>query len=149
MQSSGGKSGTFQQQGNKLVKGLSEDEEGPEAILRKLSQTFGVLSYVILNRTGIPVKYQGIEAAEAIHYAGLISELTRATREFIDKKLFQPQTQDNQELVTIRLRTKKHEIVITPEENFTLIVVHNPNYTEPPPVKPEEAAQQQKTEREG
>lgn len=34
-----------------MMKGL-EDDEGPESSLRKLTQTFGVLGYVILNRSG-------------------------------------------------------------------------------------------------
>lgn len=39
---------------------------------------------------GIPVKYHGMESAEAIHYAGLISELAIASKEFLEKKLFKP-----------------------------------------------------------
>jgi len=111
-----------------MMKGL-EDEEGPESSLRKLTQTFGVLGYVILNKSGIPVKFHGMENAEAVHYAGLISELVRHAREFLDKKLFR--SDDSSELENIRLRSKKHEIVIAPEENYTLVVIHNPNYTEP------------------
>jgi len=117
------------------MKGM-EDEEGPESSLRKLTQTFGVMGYVILNKSGIPVKFSGMEQAEAIHYAGLLSELVRATREFLDKKLFR--SDDSSELENVRLRSKKHEIVIAPEENYTLVVIQNPNYTEPP-------AQQQTT----
>lgn len=75
------------------------------------------------------MKYHGMELAEAVHYAGLMSELVRSSREFLDKKLFR--SDDSTELENIRLRSKKHEIVIAPEENYTLVVIHNPNYTEP------------------
>ena len=34
-----------------MMKGI-EDDEGPESSLRKLTQTFGVLGYVILNKSG-------------------------------------------------------------------------------------------------
>jgi hypothetical protein len=111
------------------------DEEGPEVALRKLTQQFGVLSYVIMNKTGIPVKFHGMEGAEATHYAGLASELAISTRELLEcQYLSQAQKQrfeDDPELHTIRLRTHKHEIIISPEANFTLIVVHDPNYVEP------------------
>lgn len=70
-----------------------------------------------------------MENAEAVHYAGLISELVRHSREFLDKKLFR--NDDSTELENIRLRSKKYEIVISPEEHYTLVVIHNPNYTEP------------------
>lgn len=34
-----------------MMKGI-DDDEGPESSLRKLVQTFGVLGYVILNKSG-------------------------------------------------------------------------------------------------
>lgn len=34
-----------------MMKGI-EDDEGPESSLRKLTQTFGVLGYVVLNKSG-------------------------------------------------------------------------------------------------
>lgn len=111
-----------------MMKGL-EDDEGPETSLRKLQQTFGVLGYVILNKSGIPVKYHGMESADAVQYAGLLSELVRACREFLERKLFR--SDDSTELENVRLRSRKHEIVIAPEENYTIVVIHNPNYTEP------------------
>jgi hypothetical protein len=70
-----------------------------------------------------------MENAEAVHYAGLLSELVRAAREFLDRKLFR--SDDSTELENLRLRTRKHEIVIAPEEHYTLVVIQNPNYTEP------------------
>jgi|Hof3ISUMetaT_17_FD_contig_31_404791_length_504_multi_2_in_0_out_0_1 dynein light chain roadblock-type len=111
-----------------MMKGL-EDEEGPETSLRKLTQTFGVQGYVVLNKSGIPVKFHGMESAEAVHYAGLLSELVRHAREFLDRKLFR--SDDSTELENLRLRTRKHEIIIAPEEHYTLVVIQNPNYTEP------------------
>ena len=80
------------------------------------------------------MKFHGMENAEAVHYGGLVSELVRASREFLDKKLFR--SDDSTDLDNIRLRTRKHEIVIAPEEHYTLVVIHNPNYTEPVAAKP-------------
>ena len=78
---------------------------------------------------GIPVKYQGMEAADAVQYASLLSELVRACREFLERKLFR--SDDSPDLENVRLRSRKHEIIIAPEDNYTIVVIHNPNYTEP------------------
>jgi hypothetical protein len=65
-----------------------------------------------LSCLGIPIKYHGMEVADSIHYAGLVSELQLSTQEFLNKKLFR--SDDSTELVTIRLRSKKHEIIVAP-----------------------------------
>lgn len=54
--------------------------------------------YVYICMLGIPVKYHGMESAEAIHYAGLISELSISAKEFLEKKLFK--SDDNSEVTT-------------------------------------------------
>jgi hypothetical protein len=41
------------------------------------------------------------------------------------------------ELVVLRLRTKKGEYIMTPDEGFSMVVMQDPNYVEPVvPVKP-------------
>ena len=42
-----------------------------------------------------------------------------------------PQSDETPEMVHMRLRTYKNEYIVCPEENYTLIVVHTPTYTEP------------------
>jgi len=112
-----------------------EEDDGPEKSLRQLSQHYGVTGYVILNKSGIPVKSSsGMDSSRAIQVAALISELIVTTREFINKKYIQ---NSSQELCTLRLRTKKSEIIIAPEENYTLVVMHDPNYSEPTAEKEE------------
>jgi hypothetical protein len=64
-----------------------------------------------------------MDNAKALHYAALLERLTSSTREFLDKRLFQPDD-DAADLKSLRLRTLKHEIVICPEQNYTLIVLH-------------------------
>ena len=52
-----------------MMKGL-EDDEGPETSLRKLTQTFGVLGYVVLNKSGEKRRNSGGGEAEAAAAAG-------------------------------------------------------------------------------
>ena len=60
-----------------------DDDEGPDASLRKLTSSFGVTAYAILNRSGIPIKAHNMDNADALHYAALLSELTLATQLFL------------------------------------------------------------------
>jgi hypothetical protein len=46
------------------------EDGGPEVALRRLTQTFGVTGYVILNKNGIPVQFHGMEEPKAIQFAG-------------------------------------------------------------------------------
>jgi hypothetical protein len=47
------------------------EDEGVEAVLRRLvTHSFGVLSYVVLNREGIPVQFHGMEQVRVSVVAG-------------------------------------------------------------------------------
>lgn len=41
--------------------------------------------------------------------------------------------EQHDELVVLRLRTKKGEFIMTPDEGFSMVVFQDPNYVEPPP----------------
>jgi hypothetical protein len=111
------------------------EDAGPELALRKLTQTFGVRSYVILNKNGIPVQSYGMEEQKANQYAGIFSELALSAQNFLekDKRHIDPEMGFDEELglQCLRLRTYKNEYIICPEKDYCLIVVHNPNYVQP------------------
>ena len=118
-----------------------EDEEGPDASLRKLLTSRGVQCYAVLNRSGIPIKAAGMEHTDSLQYASLLSELTLATQQFLasSQQLLASNTATatattgtlssswSSELVSLRLKSTQHELIVTPDENYTLIVLHNPN----------------------
>ena len=143
---------------NKGTAKTLDDDDGPDASLRHLLMTPGVTSYLILNRTGIPVKYSGMEHNTALHYAAALSELTLAASTFVtdtaaiisanahnvhgaannantlfgsasalkgDHNQLGGASGGNGSLSTFRLKTKRNEIVIAPDEHFTLIVIHS------------------------
>jgi hypothetical protein len=157
----------------KPAKANLEEEEGPENSLRKLMSTQGVQGYVILNKSGIPIKYHGMEATEALHHSALLSELTLATQLFLSASAqtiaaaasastalatttsasaasstalttFSSASASSApfpsalasapsslastfstDLVSIRLKSRKLELIVTPEDSYTLIVLHN------------------------
>ena len=113
---------------------MAEADAGPELALRKLTQTFGVTGYVILNRNGIPVQHHGMEEYRAVMMAAIFSELILAAQNFIEKNrkhIDSQMTDAESELTCLRLRTFKNEIIVCPEDGYTLIVQHNPNYVQP------------------
>lgn len=111
------------------------EDAGPELALRKLTQTFGVTGYVILNKNGIPVQFYGMEEPRAIQFAGLFSELALAASSFLRRRYTDMTSEEDQELVALRLRTHECEYIVCPEKDYCLIVVHNPNWVEPPPTE--------------
>ena len=140
-----------------MMKGGLDEEEGPENSLRKLTGTFGVQNYVILNKSGIPIKSHGVEQIDALHQAALLSELTLATQNFLSSSsslMTAPAAAQklaashngtlDTELVTLRLKSKKCEIIVTVDENYTLIVTHEPNATTTTTAAPAAGAEEAK-----
>merc|ERR1711918_95323 len=111
------------------VKKMAE-ENGPEVAIRKLVQTFGVTGYVMLNKNGIPVQYHGMDDDRAVLMGGIFSELALAAQHFCQQsKTWDPHGEEDMEgLTSLRIRTHKNEYVICPEDGYTLIVEHNPNW---------------------
>ncbi len=96
----------------------------PDLILQQLTKLQGVKDYVVLNRIGIPIKYNvDMSEARAIKISGLVSELVKSSREFLLKRYDGPAgqhaTNEPADVSVLRLRTKKNEIIIAPGTNRT------------------------------
>jgi len=61
-----------------------------------------------------------MEYTLTVHYAALISTLTYKAAKMVNN------LDASNELMTIRLRTKVHEVIVLPSENYIIIVVQNP-----------------------
>ncbi|CAG9330320.1 unnamed protein product [Blepharisma stoltei] len=80
----------------------------------------GVKGIIIANYAGISVK-SSMSQADTHKYASLISSLTLTARSTV-KDL------DSQnDLVFLRIRSKKHEIMVAPDHEYMLIVIQNPD----------------------
>jgi len=101
----------------------SEDDDGPESALKRMSQFSGVSGYVIFDSmSAIPVKFSAnFSSSQALQVAAVFFPLVVNCKDFLQKKNFHTAST---EVNAIRLRTWKNEIVIAPEENFTLVVFH-------------------------
>lgn len=72
-------------------------------------------SYVL----GIPIK-STLDNTTTVQYAGLISQLSDKARSVVRD------LDPTNDLTFLRIRSKKHEIMVAPDKEFILIVVQNP-----------------------
>ncbi|NXW56395.1 DLRB2 protein, partial [Eurystomus gularis] len=68
---------------------------------------------------GIPIRTTP-DTLTTVQYAGLLHQLTMKAR--LTVREIDPQN----ELTFLRIRSKKHEIMVAPEKDYLLIVVQNP-----------------------
>jgi dynein light chain roadblock-type len=95
---------------------MSEVEE----TLKRINSHKGVQGIVIVNSEGIPIR-STLDACEATKYAALIQTLASKARSAVRE------LDPLNDLTFLRIRSKKHEILVAPEKEFLLIVVQNPN----------------------
>ncbi|KAI9023836.1 hypothetical protein CLU79DRAFT_748434 [Phycomyces nitens] len=87
--------------------------------LKRLSNRKGVKGVVILNGDGQAIR-STLDSELTAKYGRLISSLVQQTRTTIST------LDDQNDLTFLRVRTKKHEIMIAPDREYLLIVVQNP-----------------------
>ncbi|KAI7907555.1 uncharacterized protein BX663DRAFT_491281 [Cokeromyces recurvatus] len=87
--------------------------------LKRISNKKGVKAVVILNNEGQAIR-STLDHDLTKQYGQLISTLVQQTRTTVAT------LDDQNELTFLRIRTKKHEIMIAPDHDYLLIVVQNP-----------------------
>lgn len=87
-----------------------------EDALKRIQEHKGVQGCVIINNDGIPIR-STLDATVTQQYAALIKSLSDKARAAIRE------IDPTNELVFFRLRTKKHEILISPDKEYTMIVL--------------------------
>ena len=95
---------------------MSEVEE----TLKRLSLHKGVEGIVIVNNEGIPIRTT-LDHDKTVQHAALISILTIKAKSVI--RDLDPLN----DLVFLRIRSRKHEILVAPDKDYILIVLQNPN----------------------
>ena len=94
---------------------MSEVEE----TIKRISSHKGVIGIIVVNQEGIPIRTT-LDNSTTVQYAGLIHQLTAKARSTV--RDIDPQN----DLTFLRIRSKKHEIMIAPDKEYMLIVVQNP-----------------------
>lgn len=78
---------------------------------------YGTKNYFLL--LGIPVK-STLDNTTTVQYAGLMSQLADKARSVVRD------LDPSNDLTFLRVRSKKHEIMVAPDKDFILIVIQNP-----------------------
>eukprot|EP00158_Paraphelidium_tribonemae_P000355 Partr_v1_DN21763_c0_g1_i1_m7619 putative Dynein, light chain len=92
-----------------------------EETLKRLQSHKGVQGIIIVNHDGIPIRSTLADQALTTQYAALISQLAGKTR------LAVRELDSSNDLSFLRVRTKKHEIMIAPDQDYLLIVIQTPS----------------------
>lgn len=80
----------------------------------------GVKGIIIANYSGISIK-SSMSENETHRYASLISMLTSNARSTVKELDAQ------NDLVFLRIRSRKYEIMVAPDQDYMLIVIQNPD----------------------
>ena len=89
-----------------------------EETLKRLVAHKGVIGTIIVNADGIPIK-STLDSHTTTQYSGLMNQLVDQA-----KTMFKEIDSSN-DLTFMRLRTKKHEIMVAPDRDYLLIVIQN------------------------
>ncbi|KAL0272160.1 UNVERIFIED_CONTAM: hypothetical protein PYX00_005239 [Menopon gallinae] len=90
-----------------------------EETLKRIQSHKGVAGVVVVNAEGIPIKTT-MDNTTTVQYAGLISQLSDKARSVVRD------LDPSNDLTFLRIRSKKHEILVAPDKEFLLIVIQNP-----------------------
>nr|XP_020467390.1 dynein light chain roadblock-type 2 isoform X1 [Monopterus albus] len=89
-----------------------------EETLKRIDTHKGVIGTIVVNAEGIPIR-SSLDNSTSVQYAGLLRHLTTMARSTV--RDIDPQN----DLICLRMRSKKHEIMVAPENNFLLIIIQN------------------------
>lgn len=97
-------------------------ENNVEELVKQVTGHTGVQGFIIVNHEGIAIRssFADSDRAIAVQYAGLMQQLAQKARNAIRE------LEPTNDLCFLRLRSKKHEILVAPEKDFLLIVIQNP-----------------------
>ncbi|EFA07590.1 dynein light chain roadblock-type 2 [Tribolium castaneum] len=90
-----------------------------EETMKRIQSHKGVIGTIVVNSEGIPIKTT-LDNTTTVQYAGLISSLADKARSVVRD------LDPSNDLTFLRIRSKKHEIMVAPDKEFILIVVQSP-----------------------
>nr|CAD7393032.1 unnamed protein product [Timema cristinae] len=100
---------------------FSESNEASEIeeTMKRIQSHKGVVGTIVVNNEGIAIKTT-MDNTTTTQYSGLISQLSDRARSVVRD------LDPTNDLTFLRIRSKKHEIMVAPDKEFILIVIQNP-----------------------
>ncbi|XP_077503278.1 dynein light chain roadblock-type 2-like [Amblyomma americanum] len=91
-----------------------------EEIFKKLKDQEGVVGVVVTTAEGAPIR-TSFDHTTTLQYSSLVTRLCEQARSTLRD------LEPGNDLTFLRMRTKKHEVMIAPDKNYCLVVVQNPS----------------------
>lgn len=93
-----------------------------EELVKRISSNPGVRGFLILNHEGIAIRHSFTEASRelSVQYAALFQSLAMKAKNVLQE------IGGNNELQIIRLRSKKDEVIVAPDNKYMLIIIQEP-----------------------
>lgn len=100
-------------------------ENNIEELIKSVTNHSGVKGFIIVNHEGIPIRhsFDDNDRSLAIQYSASMQFLVMKAKSAIKNH------DQTNELVFLRLRSHKHEILVAPEKDYLLIVIQEPTTT--------------------
>jgi dynein light chain roadblock-type len=105
-------------------------DNGVDELIKSVSSHPGVKGFIIVNHEGLPIRHSFDETQNdktgsndrllVIQYAHSMQFLAKKAKDAIK------QHDSGNDLVFLRLRSHKHEILVAPERDYILIVIQEP-----------------------
>ncbi len=90
-----------------------------EETLKRIQSNKGVIGVVIMDSDGRPIR-STLDQETTVQYAGLLQQLADKAKNVVREM------DPANDMTFLRLRSKKHEIMIAPDKEYLLAVVSNP-----------------------
>mmetsp|Transcript_6162 Transcript_6162/g.8966 ORF Transcript_6162/g.8966 Transcript_6162/m.8966 type:complete len:113 (+) Transcript_6162:26-364(+) len=107
-----------------------------EEMMKRVTGSDGVKGVIIMNTLGIPIRSTIENNEETVKYTSLISSLLLKTESALNNLYTRTSSLGHRHyhhgnsppLSVFRLRTKLHEIVVTPVRDFIMITIQQPEF---------------------
>lgn len=96
-----------------------------EQILDRIQVQKGVVGLIIVNQDGMPVR-STLDNSSTLQYVNMCKSLCGIARGVVRD------TDPTNDLVILRVRTKKHEVIMAPDHGQYLIVIQSDNQQQGP-----------------
>ncbi|PAA64376.1 hypothetical protein BOX15_Mlig013429g2, partial [Macrostomum lignano] len=88
---------------------------------KRIQSHKGVTGVIIVNYDGIPIRSTFSDTSLTVQYCSLIQQLALKARSVVRD------LDPSNDLVFLRLRSRKNEIMVAPDQDYLLVVVQEPS----------------------
>ncbi|CAH0477507.1 unnamed protein product [Peronospora belbahrii] len=90
-----------------------------DEIINRMKSHNNVQAVLIINQEGVPIYSSTSDEEFAMDHAALLSQLTMKAKSMICS------LDPTDDMAFLRIRSKKHDIMIAPDKEYALIVIQN------------------------